>query len=110
VSAHDSDGNRVSLTWRAELNSDQNHEAAALALCKKMGWEGRLVGGWTKAGMTYVFVDTPSEIITALESALEFVVAVKAAGQSGKVSPASALPPPFTVEGRIRAALDIARK
>lgn len=49
--------NQITLTWDDSLNSSQNHAAAAAALCKKMGWEGSLVGGGTKTGEVFVFVD-----------------------------------------------------
>lgn len=39
------DAGSVTLHWRDELDSDKNHEAAALALCAEFGWHGELVGG-----------------------------------------------------------------
>lgn len=55
-SASDSDGNRVSVSADYALNSDGNHDAAAVALCVKMGWtkHGLVRGGW-KGGNAYVF-------------------------------------------------------
>ena len=73
VSASDSDGNRVMLTWDNSINSEENHAGAALALCHKMGWHpdnGRagsngchtLQGGHTKRGMVWCFIDTHNQI------------------------------------------------
>lgn len=55
IIASDSDGNRVIMSYRSELNGDENHKAAAYALRDKMGWDGELIGGSTKAGMAWVF-------------------------------------------------------
>ena len=49
--------NQITLTWDDSLNSAQNHARAAAALCEKMDWNGHLVGGGTKAGEVFVFVD-----------------------------------------------------
>jgi hypothetical protein len=38
------------------LNSDSNHERAAVALADKMGWKGNLAGGALKHGYAFVFV------------------------------------------------------
>jgi hypothetical protein len=45
VTARDSDGNRVTLTWDPALNADDNHRAAAYALRDKMKWPGELISG-----------------------------------------------------------------
>jgi hypothetical protein len=55
IKATDSDGNSVTVSTDHALNSDGNHDAAAVALCKKMGWTGSLIRGWTKDGAVYVF-------------------------------------------------------
>ena len=57
VRATDEDGNSIILSWDHALNSDKNHEAAAQALCDKMDWEGRIVGGSLKDCMVWVFVE-----------------------------------------------------
>ena len=57
ISADDGDGNKITVGYRSELNSDANHAAAAVALAKKMGWTGQLVGGSTKSGYVYVWLD-----------------------------------------------------
>lgn len=56
VSAHDQDGNRVSIPYPHELTGEAVHLAAAQALADKMGWKGWLQGGATKRGYTFVFV------------------------------------------------------
>jgi len=58
VVASDHDGNRVVIPYR-DHDKDPHH-VAAVALCRKMGWFGRLaVGGDAKAGNVYVFCDEP---------------------------------------------------
>lgn len=48
----------VSVPFAYEGDVYQAHEKAALALCKKYGWGGRLVGGGTKKGYVWVFADS----------------------------------------------------
>lgn len=43
--ARDGDGNRVTVSARPELNSEENRDAVVLALCRKMGWTGTLQRG-----------------------------------------------------------------
>ncbi len=49
----------VTLSWNNEFNVDENHERAALLLCERFGWKGRLVGGGLPKGdgNVYVFDD-----------------------------------------------------
>jgi hypothetical protein len=50
------DGNRVTISTDYTLSSEQNHDAAALALCRKMGWtDHALYRGGIKGGNVYVF-------------------------------------------------------
>ena len=57
ISAQDENRNRVSLAYDDELSSDENHDAAALALCHKMNWKRHnLVRGHEKRGNVYVFM------------------------------------------------------
>lgn len=44
------------------LSAQDNHRAAALALCKKMNWDGDLVEGGTTTGYVYVFLPWDSVI------------------------------------------------
>ncbi len=54
ISASDEDGNHISISYPYELSGEDVHRKAAVALCEKMGWKGRLVGGSLRDG--YVFV------------------------------------------------------
>ncbi len=47
--------NRITIGYDHGLSSDGVHEKAAYALCKKMKWEGRLIGGGLKDCMVWVF-------------------------------------------------------
>lgn len=58
ISASDSDGNRVTISYPYELSGEAVHRKAADALCAKMGWTGELIAGGTKTG--YVFVWSPN--------------------------------------------------
>lgn len=53
-------GQRLTRGADDALNSDANHLAVATALADKMNWlrdSMRLVGGSTRSGMVFVFVD-----------------------------------------------------
>jgi hypothetical protein len=54
-SASDADNNRVSISIDHENGSEANHDAAAIALCHKMKWDGPLMKGAVKGGYVYVF-------------------------------------------------------
>lgn len=58
ISASDSDGNRASIPYPRELSGDDCHALAAAALCKKMGWTGKLISGGTSRGVVFVFADS----------------------------------------------------
>ena len=55
--ATDNDGNRVTVSIDHELGSEDNHDAAALALCRKMQWSGKMVRGFIGTGNVYVFLN-----------------------------------------------------
>ena len=57
ISASDGDGNRISIPYPYELSGEAVHRKAAERLCDKMQWSGALVGGATKRGYTFVFVE-----------------------------------------------------
>jgi hypothetical protein len=57
IVASDCDGNRAMVMYSGLLNETEAQHAAATALCEKMGWTGPLVGGSTKRGMAFVFLD-----------------------------------------------------
>jgi len=50
-------GGGLSVTIPRDFARDLNidHAAACRALCQRLGWTGRLVGGHTKGGMVWVF-------------------------------------------------------
>lgn len=52
-------GGKVTVPYDYELNSGENHAAAAAALAAKLGWTGRMVGGGhpDQRGDVFVFVD-----------------------------------------------------
>lgn len=56
ISAHDSDGNRVTISYPHHLSGEACHRLAADELCRKMKWEGTLAAGWIKGGYAFVFV------------------------------------------------------
>lgn len=58
ISATDTDRNRISIPYPYELSGSAVHRAAAEALCKKMKWEGRLIGGGIKGGYAFVFAES----------------------------------------------------
>lgn len=57
VSAVSGSGLRKTIEWDDALNQEQNHRAAAQALCDKLGWNWKFVTGGTKDGYAHVFVD-----------------------------------------------------
>lgn len=54
VSATDSDGNKVIVSYDSSLDSENAHAQAVVKLCKNMNWHGALIVGSIKSG--YVFV------------------------------------------------------
>lgn len=44
--ASDSDGNRATISYPHELNTEDAHRSAAQALQAKMGWSGDLIPAW----------------------------------------------------------------
>lgn len=60
ISATDGDS-RISLPWDYDLDTRQNHRAAAVALCEELGWHGKLAQGSGKQGDVFVFVNKDSK-------------------------------------------------
>jgi hypothetical protein len=55
IKASDHDGNSITVSY--DHASHEPHRDAALALCKKLNWTGRLVeGSDSKAGNVYVWL------------------------------------------------------
>lgn len=50
-------GHRVVLSYDSinENGAEQAHATAAIALCQKVGWTGKLVSGSTKDGFVFCF-------------------------------------------------------
>lgn len=59
ISARDSDGNWTFIPYPHELSGEECHRAAAVALCDKMGWTGKMAGGSTKDGYAFIFTEKP---------------------------------------------------
>lgn len=55
ISATSSSGDRVYISYPHELNSEDAHASAAVALADKMGWNGTLCSGGLKNGYVFVF-------------------------------------------------------
>lgn len=55
IKATDTDGNQITISYDHELNSDQAHLKAAIALCEKMEWSTDIIGGGLKDGYAFVF-------------------------------------------------------
>lgn len=54
IQAKSASGVAVTVSYDHALNSDENHAAAAEALCKKLRWHGRWVMGSSKDGHVFV--------------------------------------------------------
>ena len=66
VRAHDGDGNRAQVqSYHLSTTFEKAHAEAVRALCEKMDWHGRLIGGHAltggrNTGMVWVFDDERS--------------------------------------------------
>lgn len=58
VVATTEDHNRIVLSWDSSKNSEENHQAAAIALCEKFGWYGTLVTGCFPDCYVHVFTES----------------------------------------------------
>jgi hypothetical protein len=63
IIADDGDGNRLTVGVDNSLRLEDCHANAALALCRKLKWEGRLQGGHIKAGMVWVWIDERNQVL-----------------------------------------------
>lgn len=66
----DSQGSRIKATANGHsiivpysYDSQCPYEKAAYALCEKLKWSGKLIGGTSKIGKVFVFQDTKTEDI-----------------------------------------------
>ena len=48
---------RLTVPFDHTLSTEAGHRKAAEALKAKLGWKGRMVGGGTRTGYCFVFVD-----------------------------------------------------
>ncbi len=58
ITANDGDGNRITVPYDYALSGIDLHAKAAIALCRKMKWDGKLIGGATKDGYAFVFTNS----------------------------------------------------
>lgn len=67
IKATSSSGWSRTVGYDDNLSTDGNHNAAAVALCKRLDWTGRLaVGGGRKGdGNVYVFIDASAITVRA---------------------------------------------
>lgn len=66
ATATDGDGNRITIST-TDLQYEDGHRAAVLALCQKMNWTGTLQGGGRMLagrsdGMVWVWLDANRQI------------------------------------------------
>ncbi len=52
------DCQQITINWDCALNSEENHQRAAQALCDKMGWTGKLATGSFGNGYFHCFEGT----------------------------------------------------
>lgn len=57
VKATDGDRNSVIISWDYNLNTEENHQAAAKFLCDKMNWQGEMIMGGFLDYNVHVFVN-----------------------------------------------------
>lgn len=66
IKAYDLDGHSITMSMPLEdIPKIECHARAAIKLCLKMGWKGKLVSGGTKEG--YVFTFSHSESFDIIE-------------------------------------------
>ena len=58
IIATDEDRNRISIGYPHELSGMDCQAKAAVALCRKMNWRGKLLGVGIKGGYVFVFTDS----------------------------------------------------
>ena len=55
IKATEMDGKGATIAYDYGLSGQENHEAAAIALCEKLNWFGTLASGVTNEGYVHVF-------------------------------------------------------
>lgn len=72
------DRKTVTVNAAYNLGLEENHNAAAIAYCKMMGWSGKLISGGTDEGNVYVFL--PMDVAIAVKGLeCDGVIEIKAA-------------------------------
>lgn len=57
IKATTEDHNVITLDWNDAIDAEKNHKAAAVALCKKFKWNGRLAFGSFPDCYVFVFIN-----------------------------------------------------
>ena len=55
IKAYTCNGHSLTIAYDYSLDDKDLYAKAAIALCKKLGWSGSIIGGGTKEGYTFVF-------------------------------------------------------
>lgn len=65
IIARASGGRHIRFQYQSALSSYGNHDAAALELCRRLGWKGKLARGSGARGQgnVYVFADDPRDML-----------------------------------------------
>lgn len=102
ISATAEGGNRVSIPYPHELNSDAAHKLAAVMLCKKMNWATELCGGGMPDGATqcWVFVDNLVHALAMAEATVKRLERHAPGSANGTLSVINDALQPYSVEGR----------
>lgn len=62
IKAYTEGGNSITISWEEaeypEKSHAQTHLYVAQQLCKKLKWEGKLIGGGTPEGYAFVFQES----------------------------------------------------
>lgn len=68
VKATTASGQSIILSWADNLDTEENHDRAAIALCRKMKWTPcKLVSGSSKVGNVYVIIHAFNHDIDVIE-------------------------------------------
>lgn len=62
IKAVSSGGESITIPISYDLDTEQNHAAAAKALKDKLNWKGKMIGGDTKYGYIFVFEESPLKV------------------------------------------------
>ena len=65
-------GHSLTISYPHEANQGADaHAVAALALCRRLGWDGELIAGGTAAGYVFVFASGDRYTVNLSESAIK---------------------------------------